>query len=152
GGADEGKRNEESLFLPARQRHEPGLTFLREAETLEELAAVNLRAIQRCPQVDRFPDLDTFLELCLLKLNADFVLQCSWIAKRIELEHRDRAAIGLSQPLDALQRRRFAGAVRADQAEDFTALNLERHILQRHGGAVGLANAGDTNDGSSQVP
>ena len=75
--------------------------------------SVGRPAIERHPQIDGFPHLDALLELRLLQLHADALLQRIHVAKRIETENGDGAAIRLAQPFDTLHRRRLAGAVRA---------------------------------------
>src|SRR5689334_1533457 len=62
GIVDQSERDEETLLLPARQRHEPRVAFLGEAELLEEMIADGNRfLVKRCPQVHRLPDLDSLL-------------------------------------------------------------------------------------------
>src|SRR6185312_4109204 len=46
----------------------------------------------------------------------------------------------------ALHRRRLAGAVRSDEAEDLAIVDLERDVVDRQGFAVGLADSGDSDD------
>ena len=46
-------------------------------------------------------------------------------------EHRDRAAVGALQPFDHLERRRLAGAVRADNREHFASVRGETDFLNR---------------------
>ena len=46
--------------------------------------------------------------------------------RRVEAEHPDPAAVGPAQALEDLDRRRLAGAVRAEQAEQLPALDGER--------------------------
>ena len=71
---------------------------------------------------------------------------CIDIADRIEPQDRDGAAIRCAQALDALHRRRLAGAVRPDQAEDLAFFDVERHLVHGDDAAVGLADAGDVDD------
>ena len=71
---------------------------------------------------------------------ADPRLQRVYVAERIEVQHRDAAAVRLAQPFDAFERRRLARAVGADQAEDFALIHLERHVVDRDGRWVRFAN------------
>ena len=87
----------------------------------------------------------------LLELHADAILQLIDVAKRIETEDGNAAAVGLPDPLHALHRRGLAGAVRADQPEDLAVLDLERHVIDGDRLPVGLADAGDADDGSRHV-
>src|SRR2546425_8895501 len=150
GVVDQGQHDEQPLLLTAGQRHEPGVSLVGEPELLEQPIAIRRPPpIQRRPEIDRLPHLDPLLQLRLLELHADAILQFVDVAERIEPEHRDSAAIGHAQSLDALQRGRLAGAVRSDQSEDLAIVDLERHLIDRDRLAVGLAAAGDANDGMS---
>ena len=53
---------------------------------------------------------------------------------------------GVRRPFDALHRGGLAGAVGPDQTEDLAVVDLERHVVDGHRPAVGLADAGDLND------
>ena len=57
-------------------------------------------------------------------------------------------AVGRSMPMIALHRGRLAGAVRADQAEDFAGAQIEAQILDRGQAAEALGQAADLEDGS----
>ena len=105
-----------------------------------------MRAVQRRPERDRFAHLDALLELRFLKLDADAALQRRDVAQRIEAEHRDAAGVGHAQPLDALHRRRLAGAVGTDQAEDLAVPDVDRDVGQRRHRSVTLREPGDLND------
>ena len=102
-----------------------------------------LFAVERGPEVDGFPDLDSLLELGLLELDADAVLKLVDLAKGIEAENGDGAAVGLAQALDALHGGGFACAVGADEAEDFALVDREGCFVDGDGAAVGLADRGD---------
>ena len=97
--------------------------------------------------MNRFLHLDSLLELGFLELNSDPVLKLVDVAKRVESEHRDRSAIGRAQSLDALERRRLAGAVRADQPEYLAVVNLEGDIIDRDSRFVGFSKSGNLDDG-----
>ena len=109
--------------------------------------AVDGRPVQRRPQADGLAHRDSLLQLGVLELHADPLLERVGLPHRIEPEHRDDAAIGRAQPLDAFHRGGLAGAVRADQPEDLGRLHREGHVVHGHGAAVGLAQAVDANGG-----
>jgi hypothetical protein len=132
--------------LAARQRHEPRIPFVAQAELLDQAIAFNRFPIQRRPEGDGFPYLDALLELRLLKLHADSLLQLVHVAPGIQPQNGDGAPIGRAQTFDALHRGGLAGAVRTDQPEYFAALNVERDAGHGHGLAVGLPDVGDMND------
>jgi hypothetical protein len=46
--------------------------------------------------------------------------------------------IGIAKPLQALDRGRLPGSVRAEQAEDLALLDREGHVVDRHRVPVGL--------------
>ena len=108
--------------------------------------AVHRSPVQRRPQAHGFADLDALLKLRLLQLDADALQERDGVAKRIEAEHGDAPAVGDTQSLDALHRRRLAGAVRADEAEDLALEDLEGDILHRADRAVGFREAGGLDD------
>ena len=151
GIVDQGERDEETLLLPARQGHEPGVALRGQAQLIEEAVAVHAVAIERGPEVHRLPDLDAFLELRLLELDADPLLQRHGVPARVEAEDGNRAAVGRAQAFDALHGGGLAGAVGPDQAEDLARLDVEGDVVDGHGPPVGLANAGDVNGGLRHV-
>ena len=90
GIVDERQGDEQALLLAARQRHEPRVALVGEAQLLEQAIAVADRLlVERRPQVDRLPHLDALLQVRLLQLHADPFLQLIDVAKRIEAQHRD---------------------------------------------------------------
>ena len=56
-------------------------------------------------------------------------------------------AVGRSMPMIALHRGRLAGAVRADQAEDFAGAQIEAQVLDRGQAAEALGQAADFENG-----
>ncbi len=147
GIVDEGERDEQPLLLPARERHEPGLPLVAEAELLEQPPAVDGSGIERRPESDRLLYFDPLLQLRFLQLHADSLLQAAHVTKRIEPEHRNLSGIRRPQPFDALQRGGLAGAVWANQAEDFPRLDLERHVVDGQRGPIGFADVRDADRG-----
>ena len=144
---DERQGDQQPLLLAARQRHEPGVALVAQAELLEQAVAVDGGAVERCPQPDGLAHRDALLELRLLQLHADPLLQRPHVAHRIEPQHADDAAVGRAQPFDALHRGGLAGAVGADEAEDLALVDVEAHTVDRDGAAVGLAEILDADDG-----
>ena len=138
GIVNERERDEEPLLLPARERHEPGLPLVGETETLEQGVSIHGMRIERRPQVNRFATLIRFWSCACCSCTPTFC--CSVRASRIgssdstEIDPRS----GTPQPFDALHRRRLAGAIRTDETEDLALLDVERHIVDGDGLAVGL--------------
>ncbi len=147
GIVDERERDEQPLLLTARQRHEPGVALIAQAELLEQAITVERRAVERRPELDRFPHLDALLELRLLQLDADPFLQRVGLTDGIQAEDGDGAAIRRPEPFDAFHRRRLAGAVGADQAENLSRLHVECDLVDRDRPAVSLANPGHVDHG-----
>ena len=73
-----------------------------------------------------------------MQLDADALLELLDILAHVESQHADGAAAGLSQSLDALDRRLLARAVRAEQLEDFSGMDAEAQSVHRGGAAVAL--------------
>ena len=147
GVVDEREGDEQALLLAAGQRHEPGVPLVAQAELLDQTVAVDRLPVQGRPEFDRFPDLDPLLELRLLQLHADALLQRVHVSRRIQPQHGDGAPVGRAQTFDALHRRGLAGAVRPDQAEYLTRLNVERDLVDGHRPAVRLPDSSNVNDG-----
>src|ERR1017187_1429189 len=119
GIVDQRKGNKQPLLLAPRKIHEPGATLIREAKEIKKTLAVHcFLPVKRCPQVDRLPHLDSFLQLCLLELHSDALLQLVDLTKWIEAENRNDTAVGLAQPFDALHCGGFSCSVGSDQTED----------------------------------
>ena len=142
GVVDERERDEEPLLLPAREAHERGIALFRESELLEQGATVDRARVERRPEIDRFPDADTLLQLRLLELDADALLQRLGVAGGIEAQHRGAPRVGLANALDAFHGRGLAGAVGPDEPEDLALEHLEGDVVDRHGGAVAACAGG----------
>jgi len=94
GIVDQRQGDEQSLLLPARQVHEPGIALVGESQLVEQPVTVRrLSLVKRRPKVHGLPDLDPLLELRLLQLRPDPVLERVHIAKRVQPEHRDAPTI-----------------------------------------------------------
>jgi hypothetical protein len=64
----------------------------------------------------------------------------------IKTQNRDGTPIRPAQPFDALHRGGLSSAVGADQTKNLALAYLQRHLIDSHRAAVGLANSGDLND------
>jgi hypothetical protein len=82
----------------------------------------------------------------VLQLGADALPQLRRLACRVQPEHPNRASIRTAQTLGALDGGRLAGAVRAEDPEDLTMLNRERHIVDRKRRAMCLAEMRNLDD------
>ena len=59
----------------------------------------------------------------------DVVGERGVLADRVVAEHADPPGVGAQQPAEQADRRRLAGAVRADQPEHLAAPDVERHVV-----------------------
>ena len=96
--------------------------------------------------MDGFPDLDSLLELRFLKLNSYPVLKLVDVTEGVEPENRDSSPIRRSQAFDAFEGGRFAGPVRADEAEDLAIVDFERDIIDRNDRFVRLSKSRNLDD------
>src|SRR5205085_9824984 len=103
-------------------------------------------AVQRCPKVNGFLYLDSFLQLRLLELNPYPALQLIDVPRRIESEYADRAAVRSAESFDALHGRGLTGAVGSNETKDLAVENLERDVVDSDEGFVGLSESRDLND------
>src|SRR3712207_7714568 len=60
--------------------------------------------------------------------------------RRAQAEHGNRAAVGLAESLEAFDGRGLPGAVGAEDAEDFAALDGERNRSEEHTSELSHAN------------
>src|SRR5205823_798452 len=90
---NQGQRDEQALLLAAGERHEPGVALGLEAELGEQRVGVGGAGVERLPEVHGLPDLDPFLELRLLVLDADALAEGVAVAPRVEAKDRDRALV-----------------------------------------------------------
>jgi hypothetical protein len=85
----------------------------------------------------------------LLELHAETALKGMRVFDGVQPEDFDLAAVGPPQPFHALHRRGLAGAVRANQAENLPAGDLEGHVVHRDRFAIGLPNTGHADHGGA---
>src|SRR5439155_16938357 len=95
----------------------------------------------------RLADREAREQLGLLEHDADPLAEAALRPLRVEAEHLDPPAVGAAVALEDLDRRRLAGAVRAEQAEDLALLDLEADPAQRLLAAVPLAQILDEDRG-----
>ncbi len=69
------------------------------------------------------------------------------VAREIDAFDRDRARARLEHAQDHVDRRRLAGAVRAEQADDLVAAHRERDAVDRDGRGIALRKVANGEDG-----
>ena len=87
--------------------------------------------IERCEQGQRLARRDLVLERGGLERGADSLLDLEGMLARVDAADLDAARVRFAQSDDAFERRRLAGAVRADQAEDLAVLDVEADAARR---------------------
>src|SRR6185503_783517 len=123
--ADERAREREPLLLAARQRADARAPLLLELHEPDDVLDRRPFVKEAAEQADGLLDRELFRELRLLKLNAEPLLQRFGVGLPVEAEHFYFACVARREALADLDRRRLAGAVRAEQAEAFAGLHLE---------------------------
>ena len=112
--------------------------FVDEREPLEERRRIRLLPVERTKEGQRLARRDLVLQRRRLQRGADFLFHLVRLAAGIDAAHVNRAAVWNPQPDDALDRRRLAGAVWPDEAEDLPFADLETDVTRRFDAAVAL--------------
>ena len=137
--ADEREREVEPPLLAARQRPRALVGRLRQAGQRDRLVDVARRRIQAGPVRDGLAHGQVPVHAAGLEHDAEPLAQGDRPRSGVEAEHGHAAARARAVALEDLDRRRLAGAVGPEQAEDLAAPDGEGDAA--HGGllAVGLA-------------
>src|SRR5580704_788393 len=143
GAADESEGDREPLLLPAGQLPVASAALFRQAKASEERLGVGVPWVEGRVQVDRLGDGDLVGQLALLELDADQLPCLGAVTVGVDAEHPDRAAVGMAQPLGALDGGGLARAVRAEDAEDLALLDAQAEVVDRDLLAVPLAQVAD---------
>ena len=135
------ERDREPLLLAARELARLAVALLLEADDREHAlgAPVGRLPVEPGIQIEQLARRQPLEERGRLELNADPQLHRARIGPDGHAQNLDPASVGLGQPLDHLERGRLAGAVRPEDPERLALGDLEGHALDRHRGAVGLA-------------
>ena len=131
------------LLLAPRQVHRPSIRSLAEVHRVDQLLRGHAMLEEAAEQIEQLGHGQARIQRDALELDADTLLDRLWMVANIEAEHLNRAGLGRSQALENLDRRRLAGAVRAQHAEDFAACDLEAHAVHGLHVAVELSEVGD---------
>jgi hypothetical protein len=127
--SNQGERDEQALLLAAREPGEPRVRLSGQPPALEQLAPVGRVRVERGVQLEGLAHLQLLLELALLQLHADPLVQPVPVGQRVQAEDPHLAAVPPAQPLHALDRGGLARAVRAQDAEDLTRLDVKRDVV-----------------------
>src|SRR5207244_1011630 len=116
----------QALLLPAWQLPDPGCALLLELDKREHLFDRMRRPVKAAKQPHRLLDPELVGELGVLQLDAQALPQRTALARAPRPTHAedlDFARVRGGQPFEDLDRGRFAGAVRPEEAEAFARLD-----------------------------
>lgn len=102
--------------------------------------------VEGSEQVERLPHLQPLRQRGLLELDANHLTQPSAVLARVEAGDPNVPAVRSPQPGDRLDDRGLTRAVGPEDPEDLALAHLERHVVDGHEGAVGLAQPGHLDD------
>ena len=91
-------------------------------------------------------DRQVLVERELLRHVADFALDARAVAPHVEAEHRPLAGVGRQQAADQADRRRLAGAVGAEEADDLARRDPQRDMVDGDDSVERFGEAGNVDD------
>ena len=121
---DQTQRNGQPLLLSARKRGVESLALVPELQALQQIVRIEHAAVERAEKMQRFDDLDLVGQIGGLQADADAVFELRFLLVGIVIEHADIAAGALADAFENLDGGGLAGAVGAEQAEDFARCGL----------------------------
>lgn len=127
--ADEGEGDAQPLSLAAREVLVPGAAYLGQAEALEEAVRVESVAVEGAVHPHELDDGEARVQELPLRLHAHHLLHPGAFLARVDAEDAHPPAVGLAQPDGALDRRRLARPVAAEDPDDLPALDGEAHAV-----------------------
>src|SRR5690606_31275704 len=137
----------EPLLLPAAEVEEAPVEVLGEPEGVGEVAPGHRVVVEGGPQLERLADGDLRLQRARLQLHAEHAHEGVALRPGVEPVHPDATGVAGAQTGDRLDGRGLACAVGAEDPEHLAVLDGEADVVDRHGGAVGLAQALDEDGG-----
>ncbi len=131
GIADERDAEVEPALLPARERLDARIALLAEPDELDHLVDVARARVVAREEPMRLGDGEQRAELGLLEHDADPLSQRARRIAGIVTEDVRLAPVTRAIALEDLDRRRLAGSVRPEQAEDLALGHLEADAAER---------------------
>ena len=131
GLADERARDREPLLLPSRKRADPALPLALERDDRQQLVDLAAASVEGAKQPQHLFDGQLVAELRFLQLDAEPFAQLALARRSSESEDLDVARRRREEPFEDLDRRRLAGAVRAEEAEALAAPDVQRRDRPR---------------------
>src|SRR5207247_3988819 len=133
----------EPPLLASGERLHAGACLLLEPDEHDHLVHVSGRVVVAGEDRVRLADRDVWPQLRLLEDDADPLAEVVPGPLGIVAENAHFAGVALAVALEDLDRRRLAGAVRSEHAEDLSLLDREVNPPDRLEVPVGLAQAAD---------
>src|SRR2546425_6474465 len=147
GSVDEGGRDGKTLSLTPRERLLLLPRALLEVDRAQERERVDVESVAGSEELDGLPRGEVVRERAPLQLHPDPPLDAGRIGENVDAGDRGRAGIGAPQALEDLDRRRLAGAVRAEEPEHLAGLDVEADTADGLDLAVALSKVSDLHDG-----
>jgi hypothetical protein len=148
----QGLRHQHAPLHAPRERAHVDLGLLLEIEDMHQLLDPAVVAPQpeiAGLQTQGLAHREEGVEHQFLRHHAEQLPRAAVLGGDVRTEHGDAARVGARQPRDDVDQRRFARAVRAEQAEELALAHLQRHAVERVQRAVALLHADDV-DGRDQ--
>ena len=114
------------------------VALLPELQALQQLIAIHGAGVEGREEFHGLADLDLLLEVGGLQADADAILEFAGLDFGVAAQHADAAAGAGAQALQNFDGGGFAGAVGAEQAEDFAGAHFEIDALDGRKSGVAL--------------
>src|SRR5690606_32067665 len=141
--ANQGTGQRETLFLPARQGADAGVTLLFELDEGQRFGrrwSLPEEAPEQCQGLERR---QLLCQLRFLELDAEPLPEFGCVGRPTEPQHLDVTGVGRREALADLDGRGLAGPVRSEQAEALARPHLEVDAGHGHDVLVGLPEIAD---------
>src|SRR5438105_10138114 len=140
---DERGGNAEALLLAARELIDLRARFFGQVDLLQRGHRINTPAVERREHVEQLEQAKSVEECRRLQLDPDQAFYLVGVFANVDAGHQGPSIVGLAQPLEDLDRRRLAGAVWTEQAEDLPLFDAKRDAVDGDEAAVSLAESVD---------
>ena len=143
---DERRGDAEALLLAAGKRPHLALRLLGQVDEVQQRHRVDVALVEPAEEVQQLDEGQLVEEGRRLELDADAPLHLARVGLHVDAVDDGLAAIDRAHPLDHLEGRRLARAVRSEDPEDLALGDLEADAVDRRQAAVLLAQVGDGDD------
>src|SRR3990170_1488614 len=143
---DKGEGDRESLLLTARQLLRPFVRLLLEVHELHQAVGGHAGRVHRGEHLEGLSHGQPLEQGGRLELHADQRPEPPPVLPDVNPRDLDRTAIRAAQALQDLPRRRLAGSVWTDEAEDLALADGEGDPVDRAKGPIGLLETHDAHD------